>query len=1015
MEEQNVVYRLLGELEIGPGDNLLELPSGPTLIILAVLLVNANRQISKADLIRAAWGGNDVHEAQLHKRVKAVRDLLAQVDRRDHLKTHSRVGYELRAAEDDIDALLFKRLVQEAGEAGAQSRSEDEISLLRRALGLWRGPHPLSNVPSDVLAVDAVALEQRHKRAAARLFELELARGRHEEILDELMTIAAFYPADRRLCEQAMAAAYRCGHLAEATSSYERYRDALLEETGADPDPPLRNWYFAIARGEDEAIATAEAAIASRGGGRVRVASAVPRQLPRPVELVGRSDLVAEASWLLTRGRTATPVVVISGPGGIGKTALALRAAHEASGHYPDGQLYAELRGTTGDPVDTSEVLAQFLRAIGVPRVPETRAERLAEYRTALASRHVLVVLDDAADGAHAADLVPANPGCGVLITARQRLPDISGTHHVAPLEPLDRVDATELFMRVVSDADISLDNDLDAIDSVVTLCGGLPLALRIAGALRVHDHPRPTRELAERLARQGPEGFTHGQLSVARSIGAGFERLDAEAGRLFLGLGLLPLTGFGLWTAAALLDDTGPQAAAALSQLTASFMIDPVESELRYRFHDLTREYAGRRAAADYPEDREAVPARVYQALLTLARRAHAALYGGDFEIVHSDVPDWDAPAEVLAEVDEAPLDWFEKERLNIRAAVEHCAALGLTGICWDLATSAHEFYTIRSYFDDWHATHTVALLACRKANDLRGEGLLLTCLNQPALVVSRRPAGAPDVADLRRAIDLLAGCGERHGQAIALRTLGNALLRQGHLAQPLALFTEALTHYTASGDTVGQQLTLRYIGQAQLYLGDYQQARQRLGEAGILAAELGSGRLIAQTRLWIGQTRLADGDLDGAQAAFEAILDGYGDDAGIGHAYALHGLGRVAQRRGSYDLADQHFTAAEQLTHSGADSVLQGRVWLSVATLEAAQGHPEAHIAALERAVQSLAGCGAAYLEVQALAALADAIGKRGDTTTTTAAQARDRAEALCRAAGLSDEDRSHYRPDL
>ena len=142
-----------------------------------------------------------------------------------------------------------------------------------------------------------------------------------------------------------------------------------------------------------------------------------------------------------------------------------------------------------------------------------------------------------------------------------------------------------------------------------MALCGGLPLALRIAGALRVHDHPRPTAELADRLARQGPEAFAYGELNVARTIGAGFERLDDGARQLFLGLGLLPLTGFGLWTAAALLGGADADAAAPLSQLAASFMIESVEPEMRYRFHDLTREYARRRALAEYPGDRGAIP----------------------------------------------------------------------------------------------------------------------------------------------------------------------------------------------------------------------------------------------------------------------------------------------------------------------------------------------------------------------------------------------------------------------
>src|SRR5215472_2044640 len=842
-EARMTIYRLLGELEISHEGPLVKLPGGPTLVVLAALLVNANRRMSKTELIRAAWGNDEVSEAQLYKRVMAVRDLLTKIGRRDDLKTHARFGYEIRIPDEFADTLRFQQLVRDATEAGAGQRTEDEISFLRQALELWRGPHPLSNVPSEAFYQEVSALEQRRKRAAARLFELELARGNHELVLDELMSLAGFYPADRRLTEQLMIAQYRCGHLADISGAYERYREALAEETGAPPDPLLRTLHYAVAGGDEAAIADAQSALAKRAGTPPRPAVSVPRQLPRPPDLVGRDDLVAEVSWLLrAEPSPAMPVVVISGPGGIGKTALALRAAHESAERFPDGQLYLELRGTAGGAVDTSEALAQFLRALGAPRVPETTAERFAAYRTLLADRRVLVVLDDAADGAQVADLVPANPWCAVLVTARQRLPEVSGAHHVAPLEPLPPAEATELFLRVVRGAGIKLDDDLDAIVQVVALCGGLPLALRIAGALRVHDHPRPTRELANRLARQGPEGFAYRELSVARTIGAGFDRLNDGGRQLFLGLGLLPLTGFGLWTAAALLGHAGVDAVAALSQLTASFMIESVESQLRYRFHDLTREYARRRALAEYPGDRRAMPGRIYRALLTLARRAHAGLYGGDFEVVHSSVANWDAPAEVLAEVDAAPLEWFEKERSNIRAAVEHCAALGLTGTCWDLAVSAHEFYTIRGYYDDWYVTHTVALSACRQAADRRGEGIVLACLNQPALVASRRAREVSGLADLQRAVDLLAECGDQHGQAIAQRTLAHALRRQGHLTRALALFGEALTRYEATGDTVGRTQTLRFTGQTHLDLGNYTGACRMLAQAKDVASELRS-----------------------------------------------------------------------------------------------------------------------------------------------------------------------------
>ncbi len=486
--------------------------------------------------------------------------------------------------------------------------------------------------------------------------------------------------------------------------------------------------------------------------------------------------------------------------------------------------------------------------------------------------------------------------------------------------------------------------------------------------------------------------------------MGAGLDRLSPQAAQLFLALGLLPLTEFGLWTAAAL---AGEDAAAALSELTASFLLEPAWSGQRYRFHDLTREYARLRALADYRGDREAAPVAVYRALLTLARRAHACLYGGDFEVVHSEAEDWAADPAALAEVEAGPLAWFERERRNIRVAVQACAELGLTQVCWDLAVSAHEFYTIRGYHDDWLATHTVALDACRKAGDERGEGILLACLSQPALVASQRPAGGGrDLSDLRRAVGLLAGCGDRHGQAIALRTLANAMRRLGHLGQPLEQFLEALEHYTASGDTVGRWQTLRFIGQTYLDLGDDRAAVHVLEEAYEVARELGGERLIAQTRYWTGMARLAAGDLGGAQAEFDGVLAAFPEDLGIGHAYARHGLGDAALSRGALAAAGEHLGRAVTLAREGADAVLEGRALLSTAALRRAEGGASAPAEALREAAAVFAACGAAYLEARALAGLARLLAGCGEDAAAAAAWRR--MDQLYDSAGVPPADR-------
>lgn len=726
-----MIYRVLGELEVhDPATGRpLTLPTGHRLNVLAALVIQPNMRLSHIDLLRAGWGIPDVQEAQLHKAVSALRGLLRPIGRDRDLLTHQRFGYELRAGEDDLDMIRFERLADAADQAMEERRVDDEIDLLRRALRLWRGPEPLSNVPVSKFETITARLRQRRKRAAVRLATLRIARGEFESALIELQPVAVEFPADHQLHKLLMIALYRSGHDIEAIEVYQRYARELIEESG-EQDAELRNLKYAIGAHQDWAVTAATPTLPP-----AVAAPAVPKQLPAAAPgFVGRREVLAELTWLLDGPRV--PVMVVPGPGGIGKTALMLRAAHDRRDRFPDGQLWAELRGASDAPAEPAEVLAQFLRAFEVPVIPESIGERAALYRTLLADRRVLVVLDDAADGAQIRHLIPASARCAVVVSARRHLPDIAGAHHVGTLEPLADPDAAELFRSIVTASQMDLSGEDEAVQDVVRLCGGMPLALRIAAALRVRHHPRSTAELARLLDAQGPAAYAFGDESLARTLETGLAPLGVAPRRLFADLGLLPLPTFGTWTAAALSDDpaTGE---AALDELAASYLVETLPAPARHRFHDLTREYAHRHGLVERPDraERDGLLGRVCAALLTLTRRAHAGLYGGDFEIVHSDVPPSRAVAHLSAEVDADPQAWFRAERLNIRTAVELAARLGLTSVCWDLAVSAHEFYTIHGYVDDWYATHTIALRACRDAGDLRGEGIVLAGLGQPAL----------------------------------------------------------------------------------------------------------------------------------------------------------------------------------------------------------------------------------------------------------------------------------------
>jgi tetratricopeptide (TPR) repeat protein len=419
--------------------------------------------------------------------------------------------------------------------------------------------------------------------------------------------------------------------------------------------------------------------------------------------------------------------------------------------------------------------------------------------------------------------------------------------------------------------------------------------------------------------------------------------------------------------------------------------MVSRIEDGGRFRFHDLTREYARAQAAAELPRDeRDQAELRVYRALLTLIRNAHAALYGGDFEVVHSDVPDVDVPQPALDEARGTPSVWFERERPNVRAAVVRAAALGSAGLCWDLAVSAHEFYTIGEYFDDWRVTHEVALAAARTAGDRRGEGVVLTMLGQPPLVASGS-SGVSGVPELEEAVRLLGRAGERHGQAIALRTLGNALRRRGELTRPLQLFKAALDHYRAGGDTVGALQTLRFLGQTYLDLGDAGRALRMFRAAEEMARDLDGPRVLAQTRYWVGRAALARGDLPAARTAFGDVLAAFPSFRGLGHAYARHALGDLALAEGDAGGAHLHLSQAAILAREGADGVLEGRIAQSIASIEQRRGHRAKELLALLHAVGRFQSCGAVHLEVRAQESLAEAYAAAGDAEA--AAAARDR----------------------
>jgi DNA-binding SARP family transcriptional activator len=935
------------------------------LILLAALLVNANRRISTAELIRRAWG-DDVQEAQLHKRVSAVRELLARIGRSNDLKTHSRFGYELRAATDDVDALLFRRLVADAEKARAQRRTEDEINCLRRALRLWRGPHPLSNVPGDTFRGETAALEQRRKRAAVRLFDVELASGGHERILDELISIASLYPSDRRLCEQLMLAEYQCGHIADAAGAYERYREALAEETGGAPDPLLRSLHFAIAREDEEAIAAAESAIARRASISGVLDLAVPRQLPQPVDLVGRGDQATEMAWLLQHEpRSAVPAVVaISGPAGSGKTMLAVWAARESNDRFPDGQLYAQLKEADGRPVSPHEIQAQFLTALGLvsSSLPAGLAERTAVYRSALGERRILIVLDDADSVNQVLPLLPGSPECAVIVTSRRALSGLQGAHHIE-VGDLDEATSVELLARVIGPERVAAEPA--AALTLVRLCGCLPLALRIVAAKL---ESRPHWSIDKMVRRMTDEGRRLDELvlsgvGIRTTLSLSYDSLSSDARRLFLRLGLLGAADFASWVAAPLLDADAESAGDVLDTLVEAHLVEVrvYEDGLpRFRLHDLMRIYALERLAVEEPVAERALSLqRLLGCWLSLATEAHRRIYGGDYAVLHGDAARWRLPADVTDQLLVRPLDWLRSEHAGLVSAVLQAAQVGFDELCWDLAVTLVTLFESEHQADDWRKTHEVALEVTRRAGNLRGEAAVLCSLGNLAVA---EPSGDA-VRYLELALRLFEKIDDLHGRALAASHLGFADRLAGRYQQALARYHAALAGFRLVGDLGSEVDALTSIALIQLDIGQPDSGEKLLDEAVSVCRSLRAPRIMAQTEHRLGEFFVARGDLDRAERTFRFVLQLVRDVGDrIGEAYALQSLGAVHTSQRQFALAEDALQAAISLSRHLGDNLVLGRGLMAYAEYFLARDDPESAASLIDEATVAFGEFGTA-----------------------------------------------------
>lgn len=960
-------------------------------VVLAMLLLDSPHVVSVDRLVDAVWPDSPPATArgQIQICVSSLRQRLADGDRTEFITTR-RPGYLLDAGSARFDRRSFESEVALAREHTAHQRLTDAADLIRTALSRWHG----TAMPGiDSLAVrDAVThLEEERARVVEDLADIQLRMGNHRDLVAVLNKEVHRYPLREQLRGQLMLALYGAGRQADALREFRRARQLSVEELGIEPAEPLRRLEQAILREDDSIVVGRGAGSEDRSAPRTAPAGSAPRMLPAEVaDFTGRTRAISEVLTRLAEDRDvamagAPAVVVLTGQGGIGKSALALHLAHRLADRFPDGQLYASLHGASR-PVSPAEVIARFLRALGVPggTIPDGLDERAELYRSRLAGRSVVIVLDDAGQEAQVLPLLPPGKDSAVLITSRRRLTALPGAERVQ-LGIFSTDSAVALLDRVIGRARI--DDDRAAATELVQLCGHLPLAVRIAAA-RLAARPHwSLRTMVDRLSDETIQldELRHGDMAVRASLLLTYEALEPEACRLLRMLALIDTPHFGGWASAALLDVDHRKAQDELDELVELHLVDvdvdPDGDALgaRYHLHDLVRLFARERAVAeDAAPERAAAVARYLGAILDIAEEAHRREYGGEFLIVHGDARRHPLDAQLRDALMRQPLLCLARERRALVAAVAQASAAGLGALCWDLAISSVVLFEAHTLFDDWRVTHDLGLAAARRDRDRLGEAVMVYSLGSLHMF-EQRFVDAEECLDV--ALAAFTDLGIEEGMAMAIRNQAFVDRATARYSRARTRNERALQIFRATGDRAGEAYVLSNLAQVDLDVGRESHACVRLQAAAEICRTIPNRRVGAQVMHRLGETQLQQGAGSVAVESFTAVLDFAGDVGDrTAEAYGLLGLGQA--RIACNELADARsaLMKAECVAAELSELRIRVRALLSLSTIALTCGDVAEARERADEALDASGGIDVPVLTAMCLTALGDADAEDG-----------------------------------
>jgi DNA-binding SARP family transcriptional activator/tetratricopeptide (TPR) repeat protein len=869
---------VLGPVEVRATGTEVNLGGPKPKALLSALLLQARQVVSVERLVDLIWDESPPQSATalVHTYVSALRRGFAAAGLDGAVVTRA-PGYLLDITPDDSDLESFERRLDDARRAERAGDHEAATQHYELAMGLWRGS-AFGGVDATFARVRADGLAEERLGAQEGFARCLLAQGRAGELTQPLRALVDAHPLREEARALLMRVLFETGRQADALAVYRDGRERLLDELGLEPGERLRELHGAILNG---ALTPARRPRVTAAPAAVALA-VVPRNLPPDIgDFTGREDALATVLRLAAvETSTRTPTVVVSGFGGAGKSALAVHAAYRLRERYPGGQLFADLRGFDRE-VGSFEVLGRFLSALGVVAadLPSTVDDRVELYRRTVAGRRLVIVLDNARGEHQLRPLLPGDPHCLVIITSRSRLTGLEGAEPVelgffsteAAVEMLGKIIGTE---RVASQR--------AAAERIAHLCGGVPLAIRAAGAKLLARPHWPLKSLATRLSdeRRRLDELAVGDLAIRSSLRLNYTELTDRQRRAFHLLCVLDLPDFGWWVAAPMLDVPLDEAEDTVEQLVDLRLLDVAGVDgigrVRYRFHDLVQLFGAEHAeGAETASDIAAAVSRLLATWMALveagSRRMPRVTLGLSPSLENTVAVD----AQLIEEVEDDPSGWFKSETDAVVRAVERAGELGIDGMTTLLITSLPSSpFAARNEFDGWQRTHEVALAAARTA-------------------------------------------GNRQAEAMVLAGLGQLYYEKDDFDTALSHFTQAEAHAVAVGDEATRAVALVGLGSTRRDLAEFSAAREHLELAVTLGERIGDDSVVAAACYGLGVISRDHGGIADAVTRFGRCVELYRKTGDLrGEALALRGLSLCHRAR------DEHAEAAD--LSSRATSIL-------------------------------------------------------------------------------------------